>query len=195
MNAPSSDEILVARLQASLPDGHLRFFRSSAPLREAWFPTRPAELQEFLSDYNTADLDEPEQEDALRHEWRNEILAIMKILEEGDAQDPTVDQSDPGARLEAGLARRARALYIWDEYGVPLRLRARTVYRIQSPRDALGDPVILSIPLSSFIVMSSAKTAHDAVTIGHLTNALSKWRLSALIAVLGFLALLLWTFR
>lgn len=191
MNEPPSDTVLVATLRASLPDGELRFLRSSSPLRLTWFPLEPSQLQEFLSDYNTPDVDEPEEEDILRLEWRNEIVAITKILEEIDAHDPTLDQSTAEARFDAGLDRRARALNIWDAYGIPLRLRKQNVFRIVSPRDALGDPVILGVPLSAFIVAMSAKTAHDSRAIARLTRAYRRWRFLTLTLGLVFLALLL----
>lgn len=176
MNEPLSNASLVARLRAALPDGELRFLCSSSPLSLTWFPSQPTDLQLLLSDHSAPDVDEPEEEDILRLEWRNEIGAITKVLEEVDARDPSFDQSTPEARFDAGLDRRARALSIWDAYGVPLRLRKNVVFRIVSPRDLLGDPIVLGVPLPFFVVAMSAKTAHDSRSVVQLQRARLRWR-------------------
>src|SRR5439155_24561183 len=94
---PSDADALVDRLRASLPDGQFRFLQTSWPLRLSWFPRQPS--FGFFSGYPIPDVDEPEEEEILRLEWRNEVLAIMEILKEIDAQDPNVEQSSPEGRV------------------------------------------------------------------------------------------------
>jgi hypothetical protein len=107
VNESLSDAALVDRLRASLPDGQLRFLYGSSSLRLAWFPRQPSFGQELFSGYHITDVNEPEEEEILRLEWRNEILTIMKLLEEIDAQDPSNDESTSGCSREcrAGSSR------------------------------------------------------------------------------------------
>ncbi len=177
---PSDADALVDRLRASLPDGQFRFLQSSWPLRLSWFPRQPSFGQEFFSGYPITDVDEPEEEEILRLEWRSEILAIMEILEQIDAQDSSFDEATPEGRVDAGLDRRVRALRIWDFYGMPLRLRKQNVFRLASPRDVFGDAVVLGVPVLDFLAAVSMKTAEDYTMIARLRRASERWRFVAL---------------
>ena len=182
----SQREFPIDELIASFPDGNNRFINSKVSLRFTWFPLIEDFNDRFSSNYAvTEDL-----KDEILSEFYTEIKTINEILLRFNIKPKLADwqKSDSEAvqNVYYGLNRNAMAFSIWDSFAVPLRLYGENVYRIWTPHDVMGSPIIKSIPLRHFIQLTALKTAEDNLLI-----AKKDIKINRLINIVGILSLVL----
>jgi hypothetical protein len=90
-------------------------------------------------------------------------------------------------RIWEALNLHAEALRLWDELCFPVRRRGNLVFRIQSPRDVMGTPIIEALPVDDYVRGTSIRTARAAVELAVLAKSRDRWRVAA--AILGLVLL------
>lgn len=179
-------EFLLDELIASFPDGNNRFANSKVSLQFTWFPLIEDFNDSLLSSYGvTEDIN-----DEILSEFYTEIKIINDILSRLDIKPKLADwqksNSEAVQNLYHGLNRNTMAFSIWDSYALPLRLYGERVYRIWTPHDVMGSPIIKSIPLRHFVQLTALKTAED-----NLLMAKKDIKINRLIYVIGILSFIL----
>ncbi len=187
------EDVLVAA-RSKVAGAESRFADEPSPFRATWWPGVPTFEQELLSDYGV----ESSMPD-LSKEFFEEVSAIRDSLKElghkGELAPWQRSGLEAGKRMMEGLNRHAEALGLWDELCFPMRRRGDLVFRIKSPGDAMGTPIIQALSLDGYVRGVTVQTARAAIEIAALTRSRDKWRVAA--AVLGLILLLVlvtWAF-
>ena len=79
------------------------------------------------------------------------------------------------------LNQAASALSIWDQIGIPIRLRGDIVFRIWAPRDVMGSPIIKALPIDVFVNGVAEHTVSDRIEIKRLKKNIDRWRVATII--------------
>jgi hypothetical protein len=79
------------------------------------------------------------------------------------------------------MNRRPVALAIWDMHGAPARLRGNVVFKIVSPRDVMGSPVIRTYPAENFVTEAAVKIAELQSALRQAELAKTLWRTTTVI--------------
>jgi hypothetical protein len=185
---------IASEARASLANGHMRLVESTASLRDVWFPTstEPAFGEQMLSDYGALHRDS-----SIAKEFEAEVSALIEAIVRHD--DPRslqeIDATEGSEAMhraaEKRMNRRPAALAIWDVHGAPVRLRKDFVFRIVSPRDVMGDPIIRTYPAEKFVSEASVKIAELEFALRQAQRSITRWRIS--VAIFGImLAVLVW---
>jgi len=179
------EDVLVAA-RSKLVDAESRFTDVPSPFRATWWPGVPSFEQELLSDYGV-----PSSMPDLSREFFEEVSAIRDSLEDLGYKVQRAPRQrsglEAGERVMEGLNRHAEALHLWDELCFPVRRRGDLAFRIQSPRDAMGTPIIQALPLDDFIRGVTVRTARATIEIAALKKSRAAWRVAAV--VLGLILL------
>jgi hypothetical protein len=179
----------LQKAQHSLQDGQYRFADASANLKYSWFPShlQPQMGDELLSNYGV-----DSGVDWLQEQFREEIEQIEKAFgfEEALPKELKGWQSKGAkgtvALFEYKIDRQATILSIWDTYSVPVRYKNGRVYRIWSPKDIMGEPIIKHLSVEDFIRLACVETAAEYAAFAKLNKQLQVWQ-----AVAGVIAFLL----
>jgi hypothetical protein len=203
---PRKDEDEMAnRTQVEMPDvvtearealarGSERLVASNCSLRDAWFPigTTPSCEEQLLSDYGALHRGNP-----IAAEFEEEVSALIEaIARRSDQRSLKEIDSHEGEKAMMSAAtermgRRPLALNLWDMHGAPVRLKGSHVFRVISPNDAMGDPIIRAYPAERYVTEVSVKTAEMTCALARMRTALFRWRIAAA-GLLGGIVLLLW---
>jgi hypothetical protein len=179
-----ADVIAAARSRVGMSES--RFAEEPQPFRATWWPGAPTFEQQLLSDYGV----ETPMPD-LSKDFFEEVAAIRDSLKElgHKVQLAGWQKSglEAGERMIEGLNRHAQALGFWDELCFPVRRRGDLVFRIQSPRDAMGTPIIQALGVDDYVRGTTIRTARAAVELAALAKSRDRWRVAA--AILGFVLL------
>lgn len=184
----------VADARNSLPGGAHRLVDSTCSLRSAWFPVsaEPSFEEHLLSDHGALHSNNP-----VAREFDEEVNALVDaIAARSDSRSLKQVAADGGreAMLAAAAERmdhRPMALALWDRHGAPVRLRGDMVFRIVSPQDVMGDPIIRSYPAHWYVAEVSVKTAELTQHLKRVTTSLTRWRVASAVLIL-FLVLISW---
>jgi hypothetical protein len=184
---PTRGDVLAgARSRVAAPES--RFANEPQPFRATWWPGAATFEQQLLSDYG---VESPMSD--LSKDFFEEVSAIRDSLKElGHKVELAGWQKsglEAGERMMEGLNRHAEALALWDELCFPLRRRGDLLFRIQSPRDAMGTPIIQALPVDDYVRGTSIRTARTAVELAGIAKSRDRWRVAA--AVLGCILLLI----
>lgn len=178
----------------SLPRGSERLVASSCSLRHAWFPveTTSSLEEQLLSDHGALHCGNP-----VAAEFEEEVSALIgAIARRADQRSLKEIDSQEGERAMTNAAtermgRRPLALSLWDMHGAPVRLKGSLVFRIVSPNDVMGDPIIRVYPAERYVTEVSVKTAEMTCALTRLHAAIARWR-TIVAGLLGLVLLLLW---
>lgn len=187
----SSDKItykaIIDRVREKLCCESDRISDSPSALRCSWWPNVPDFHDELLSDYNMSGMF-----GALEKEFREEIMAIRETLDELDHEAGLEDWQN-SSQLMMSLNQMATAMSVWDQIGISIRRRGDLVFRIWSPRDVMGSPIIKALPLDLFLNGVAHQTASWHIEIEHLKKVMGYWRLVVIFlgAIVG-LGILAW---
>lgn len=170
-------DTIIGRVREKLNCGSDRISDSPAALRWSWWPNVPDFYDELLSDYGA-----DRKFKDIEKEFYEEIQAIRESLNEQGHESS-----------KSSLNQVATAQSIWDQIGIPIRRKDQTVYRIWSPKDVMGLPIIKALPVDLFINGAVEKTASCHIEIERLKKIMDKWRLAAILlgAIVG-LRILAW---
>ena len=187
-------ESVIASARTKLHCGPERISDTPGAYRWNWWATGPDLHDELLSNYAIGTCFA-----AIEKEFREEIETIRETLDELTPEPELADSPDSvnGAerRMMKSLDRAAQALRIWDEISVPIRRRGDIVFRIWSPRDVMGSPIIKALPIDAFVHGVVEQTAKDQVDIERLRASMGNWRLVAIVlVVLASAGLVVWLF-
>lgn len=179
------DVLVAARSRVAAPES--RFADEPQPFGATWWPGAATFEQQLLSDYS---VESPMPD--LSKDFFEEVSAIRDSLKElGHKVNLAEWQKsghEAGERMMAGLNRHAEALALWDQLCFPVRRRGDLVFRIQSPRDAMGTPIIQALTVDDYVRGTSVRTARASADLAGLAKSRDRWRVAA--AVLGFILLL-----
>ncbi len=178
---------VIQRVRSKLGDAAGRISETPTSLRWSFWPTQPGFGDRLVSDHGVRSA-----YPVLEEEFDQEVRAIREALEELGCEPGLSDwqkgSEDVGRKLMIGLNMAAGTLSIWDDISVPIRRRGNVVFRLWSPRDVAGTPVIKCLPVDTFIIAMAQETASQRFMI----DRLQKWRIGAIVlAYLLFLAVLL----
>ena len=183
-----ADVLVAARSRVAAPES--RFADEPQPFRATWWPGATTFEQQLLSDYG---VESPMPD--LSKDFFEEVSAIHDSLKElGHKVELAGWQRsglEAGERMMDGLNRHAEALGVWDELCFPVRRRGDLVFRIQSPRDAMGTPIIQALTVDDYVRGSSVRTARAAVDLAALAKSRDRWRVAAAVLALILLVVLL----
>jgi hypothetical protein len=137
--------------------------------------------------------------EALEKEFYEEIKAIRETLDELGHEPELADWQkssiDAGRKMMSSLNQGVTAQDIWDQIGVPIRRRGDIVFRIWTPGDVFGSPIIKESPIDLFVNGLVKKTSSDRIEIERLKKTMDKWRSATIIlAVIIAFRLLAWFF-
>jgi hypothetical protein len=185
---------LVAAARNALPGGDDRLVDSTCSLRNAWFPVdvEPSFEEQMLSDHGALHSKNP-----IAGEFDEEVNALIQaIASRSDSRSLEQVKAEGGEEAmliaaEDRMGRRPMALALWDRHGAPVRLRGDTVFRVVSPRDVMGDPIIRSYPAHQFVTQVSVRTAELAQHLKETKSSLARWRVTSA-GLLFLLALIAW---
>ena len=185
---------VVTEARESLARGLERLVASNCSLRHAWFPleTTPSFEEQLLSDHGALHRGDP-----IAAEFEQEVSALIEAIARRSDQRSLKDidsQEGEKAMLNAATERmgtRPLALNLWDMHGAPVRLKGSLVFRIVSPTDVMGDPVIRACPAERYVTEVSVKTAEMTCALARLRAAVVRWRFVAA-GLMGLIVLLLW---
>ena len=185
----ATTEFPLDELIASFPDGNNRFVNSKVSLRFTWFP--------FIEDFNESILSRYGVTEDVNDEILSEFYTKTKIINEillrfnikPKLSDWQKSDSEAVQNLYYGLNRNAMAFSIWDSFAVPIRLHGENVYRIWTPQDVMGSPIIKSIPLRHFMQLTALKTSEDNLLFAKKDIKIK--RLISIICILSFTILIL----
>lgn len=175
----------IENVQTKLAHGKWRITESDVNLRLSWFPEHlnPTFPDWLKSDRGIDDDDISTEELDLRRQFWQEVQALIELVPEGTEEELADWQKGAPEGLKgAYLAtnRKAKALSLWDRFGVPLRIKKNRIYRIWAPRDLLiAEPIISKINAQDFLVAVCEKTAEDSGEIHRLKNKLTNWQVLA----------------
>lgn len=186
---PTYRDVLIAA-RSKVVDGESRFANEPFPFRAIWWPDSPTIEQELLSDH-AVESAEPELSD----EFFEEVTAIRDSLKElgykGELAAWQRSGREAGEQMWEGLNLHADALGLWDQLCLPLRRRGDEIFRILSPRDAGGTPIVQSLSLDEYIRDVSAYTARATIEIAGLKKSREKWQVvAAVFALMVFIVLI-----
>ena len=168
----------IAAVQSRLEDGEERIALLPHLFQKTWWPETSDFGQQLLSDYGVAPEQESEQE--LEKAFREEVAAIRDSLEE-TGFEPELAESQKGSKVAAqriwtSLNTQAAAIRVWDHIAVPVRRQRGLVFRILSPQDVMGSPIIQTLHIDHYILGSAAKTAESNTEITDLREKLRRWQ-------------------
>jgi len=170
-----------------------RIHYSKVPLGLSWFPEPPTigeELRSSVLEYKDPDPGGVRQVET--DFWEELKLIEEHIPELSDENLPDwqrrskLDFMKPMWRV---AGRRCLALALWSRYAVPLRIRNGRAFRIYAHSDAVGWPLIKSVPIDdTFADALCQLTAEQRMRIAALESSLDNWKVVALVAI--FIAVL-----
>lgn len=192
-------ESISRRARERLDCGADRIADTPTDLRWSWWPStsKPDFQDELLSGYGVSDYGVDTRFSTLAKEFSEEVGAIRETLDElGNKPDLAEWQKttfEPARKMMVSLNQAASAHSVWDQIGVPIRRRGDMVFRIWSPRDVMGSPIIKALPVDVFINGIADHTASNRIEIERLRKNMEKWQAVAIIlAVVIALRIAVW---
>ena len=150
-------EQFITAIRSKLEDDGTRIADAPWSSRETWWPETTDFGQELLSDYGV-----PSSFPEIERAFNDEVGAIRDLIKEKVAGGTAETARQ---RVLMGLEHHTAALRSWDEIAIPVRRRGDLVFRILSPRDVMGGPIIQTLHVDHYIRGVSIKTAENAVCI------------------------------